>query len=274
MGLVFAPSAGALLSVVSPAQAGPGLGDQQRHPRGRRRLRRGGAGHGVQPVGRLHLAAGVRRRHRRRRCGSASAVVAVGRRSSAPGAPAPRARPGARRDAGRWRAAADAPIVPAMHEPLEGIARGRRRPRPAVPAPAGGAAARALGRRGAGRRARGGGRLEPRRHPRRRARAPGALRRARAAAGARPARRAAAGRARTAIAVRTARAGRGAAVAAPRDRAALAARRPASAADGPGAVGARGAARRWRVRCRVAAHWAGACIATSSSGWSAARCWP
>ena len=56
--------------------------------------------------------------------------------------------------------------------------RGRRRgARPSVPAPVCAAAAGPLGRRGAGRRARGGGRLEPRRHPRRSAWAPGALRR-------------------------------------------------------------------------------------------------
>ena len=64
MGLVFAPSASALLSVVSPAQAGSGVRDEQRHPRGRRRLRRGRAGHGVQRVGCLHLAAGLRGRRR------------------------------------------------------------------------------------------------------------------------------------------------------------------------------------------------------------------
>ena len=155
-----------------------------------------------------------------------------------------------------------------MHEPLEGIAAADARPRAAVPAARGAAAARALGRRGAGRRARGGGRLEPRRHARRRARAPRALRRPRAAAASAtcPARGDAARR-RTAIAVRTARAARGAAVAA--------ARRPSCAGSATACTcgsprrgrGSSTRCWRWRVRCRVAAHWAGACIATSSWGW-------
>ena len=67
---------------------------------------------------------------------------------------------------------------------------------------------------------------------------------------------------------------RSAAVAAARDRVALAARQPASAADGAGAVGPRGPAGAGTFGVGSRAHWAGACIATSTWGWPAARCWP
>ena len=76
------------------------------------------------------------------------------------------------------------------------------------------------------------------------------------------------------IAVRSGGAARGAGLAAARHGAALGARRPAPAAHGPGRRGRSRRCSRWRVRCRVAAHWAGGCIATRSSGCWAARCWP
>ena len=56
-------------------------------------------------------------------------------------------------------------------------------------------------------------------------------------------------------------------LAAARHRAALAARRPAPAAHGAGAVGARRPARPGAFGVGSRAHWAGACIATSSWGW-------
>ena len=56
MALVFAPVANVVLSARAARGAGQGLGREQRDPRGRRRVRRRGAGGGVHERGRLRTA--------------------------------------------------------------------------------------------------------------------------------------------------------------------------------------------------------------------------
>ena len=78
MGLVFAPSASALLQRRRPAPGRAGVGHEQRDPRGRRRLRRRRAGDGVQRARRASPRRRPSSTASSRRCGSAAAVVAVG----------------------------------------------------------------------------------------------------------------------------------------------------------------------------------------------------